>query len=119
MASVTRREENGRVGFRIRFYCDKQRREIYVAGPGKRTERLANTMAGHCEAMAQARAKNVPADPAAVAWANGTEGKLRENLVAWELAEPVSPRLSTDAGRLLGPFCRAYIAGRSDLAPGT
>lgn len=119
MASVTRRDENGRSGFRIRFYCDKQRREIYLAGSGKRAERMATSVAGHCESLAQAKANNVPADPAAVAWASGTEGKLRENLVTWGLADPVNPKLVTDEGRLLGPFVDAYLASRTDWAKKT
>jgi len=119
MASVTRLVRDGREGFRVRFYCDKRRREIYLPGSGKRIERLAETVAGHCEALGKARSANVPPDPAALAWANGTDGGLRENLVAWGLADPVSPKLSTDAGRLLGPFLDAYIAGRTDLRPGT
>jgi integrase len=54
-----------------------------------------------------------------VAWANGTDGKLRENLVAWGLAEPINPKLMTDEGRLLGPFLDAYITGRTDAKPNT
>jgi len=115
MASVTRLDSGGRQGYRVRFYCDGRRRAIYIPGSGKRTERLAETVAGHCEALAKARSANVPPDPAAVAWANGTDGPLRKNLVAWGLADPVSSKLSTDEGRLLGPFLDAYIESRSDV----
>ena len=119
MASVTRLDSGGRQGYRIRFYCDKRRRELYVAGSGKRVERLADTIARHCDDLAKAKAANVPADPASVAWANGTEGSLRDNLVAWGLADPVNPKLATDAGRLLGPFLDAYLASRTDWKPRT
>lgn len=120
MASVTRLDANGRQGFRVRFYdADKRRREIYLAGSGKRFERMAETVAAHCEALAKAKANNVPADPAAVAWANKTEGGLRVNLVSWGLADPASPKLSTDAGRLLGPFVDSYMQGRTDWAKTT
>ncbi len=119
MASVTRKTQGGREGWRIRFYCEKRRRELYLPGVSRKVEKMAETVAGHCEALAQAKANNVSPDPAARNWANGTTGKLRENLVAWELAEPIAPKLSTDAGRLLGPFCDEYVSGRTDLARGT
>jgi len=115
MASVTRLDAGGRQGFRIRFYVDKRRREIYIPGSGRKVEAMAKTMAGHCEALAKAKANNVSADAAAIAWANGTDGSLRDNLVEWGLADPASPKLSTDEGRLLGPFLTAYINGRSDV----
>ncbi len=115
MASVTRLDAGGRAGFRIRFYVENRRRSIYVAGSGKRVERKAEIVARHCDELATAKGKNVLASADAVAWANGTDGKLRENLVAWGLADPASPRLLTDDGRLLGPFLTAYIDGRSDV----
>ncbi len=115
MATVTRLVRGGREGYRVRFYdAAKHRREIYLPGSGKRFERMAETVAGHCEALAKAKAAGVPPDPAAVAWANGTDGRLRENLVAWGLADPMSPRLATDEGRLLGPFVDAYMTSRTD-----
>jgi hypothetical protein len=115
MASVKLRTQGGRVGWRIRFYVENRLKEVYLPGGGKRAERLAYAIAGHLECLAQALANHVSPDPAAVAWASGTTGRLRENLVAWGLADPVSPRLRTDAGRLLGPFLDAYIEGRSDV----
>ena len=120
MASVTRLNAGGRQGFRIRFRdAEKRQREIYLPGTGKRVERLAYTIAGHVDALVRAKASNIPPDPAALAWANGTEGGLRENLVAWGLADPVNPRLATDEGRLLGPFVDAYLASRTDWKPRT
>ena len=119
MASVTRVDEAGRQGFRIRFYCDKRRRAIYIPGTGRKVEAMAKAVAGHVEALSKAKANNVPADPAAIKWANGTDGGLRDNLVTWGLADPASPKLSTDEGRLLGPFVDAYIDGRSDVKKST
>ena len=119
MASVTKRDEGGRRGFRVRFYCDKRRREIYLPGSGRAAERTAERVAGYCDSLARAKANNVPPDPEAQAWANGTDGRLRESLVGWGLADPASPRLATDEGRFLGPFLDAYITGRTDLKPGT
>ena len=119
MASVTKRDEGGRRGFRVRFYCDKRRREIYLPGSGRAAERTAERVAGYCDSLARSKANNVPPDPEAEAWANGTDGRLRESLVGWGLADPVSPRLATDAGRFLGPFLGAYIEGRTDVKPRT
>ena len=119
MASVNKLDAGGRQGYRIRFYCDKRQREIYLPGLGKRFERMAEAVAGHVDAIAKAKAAGVPADPVAIAWANGTDGGLRENLVAWGLADPMSPRLATDEGRLLGPFVDAYLTSRTDWRPRT
>lgn len=119
MASVTKREDAGRSGFRIRFYCDKRQREIYLPGSGKKAERLAERVAGYCETLARAKASNVTPDPDAQKWANGTDGALRDKLVAWGLADPVSPKLAKDEGRLLGPFIDAYVKSRTDIKPST
>ncbi len=119
MASVKRELKAGREGWRIRFYCDGRQREIYLPGSNKRSEKMANSVAGFVDSLTQAKSKNVPADPAAIAWANGTKGALRKSLIAWELAEPVNPRGHTDAGRLLGAFLDAYISGRSDVMDST
>ncbi|TVP98147.1 MAG: hypothetical protein EA381_13115 [Planctomycetaceae bacterium] len=120
MAGVTPLVRDGREGFRVRFYdAAKRRREIYLPGSGRSVQRLAKAVAAHCDALVQAKGANVPADPAAIAWANGTEGRLRENLVAWGLADPVSPKLATDAGRYLGAFVDAYIESRTDVKEST
>ncbi len=119
MASVTKCDSDERKGFRIRFYVGPRRREIYIAGLSKKTERLANIMARYCDDLAQAKSRNVGAAADAVAWAASVDGKLRENLVAWGLADPMSAKLTTDAGRLLGAFLTAYIESRSDVKPNT
>ncbi len=119
MASITKLDSDGRQGFRVRFYVGPRRREIYVSGVSKKTERLANIIARYCDDLAQAKSNNVGAAADAIAWANGTDGKLRENLTAWGLADPKSAKLTTDAGRLLGAFLTAYIESRSDVKPNT
>ena len=116
MASVTKLMTNGRNGWRVRFYVDKKRRELYLAGA---TKRIADSVGRFCDELAHARASNVAASGDAVTWAAGTDGKMRESLVAWGLTEPINPRLATDAGRLLGAYCAAYIAGRTDAMPRT
>ena len=119
MASVTKCDSEERRGYRIRFYIGPQRREIYIAGLSKKTERLANIIARFCDDLAQAKTNNVAPAADAVQWANGTDWKLRENLVAWGLADPTSAKLTTDAGRLLGPLLKAYIDSRTDVKPNT
>ena len=115
MASVIKDGRPGRDGWRVRFYVCGRRRELYVSGASKKGERQANIIAQHCEELGKAKSNNVPPAPESVAWANGTEGNLRESLVAWGLADPVSEKLVTNAGRFLGPFLDAYIASRSDV----
>ena len=115
MASVTRKAQGGRVGFRIRFYCDEKLRELYIPETTKQAERQANFIARHVEELSKAKANNVPPSPDALKWANGTEGKIRGSLVAWGLADPQGEKLVSDEGRLLSPFLDAYIASRSDL----
>jgi integrase len=115
MASVTRCDNNERRGYRVRFYVETRRREIYLPGLSKKTKSMADTIAGHCEALAQALENNIAPSPESLAWASTVEGRLRDNLVAWGLADPVSPKLTTDEGRLLGAYLTAYIDGRSDV----
>lgn len=119
MATVTRLDSNGRCGFRIRFYCGDRRRELYFPGSGKRAQRRAEIIAQHIDELIKAKANNVLPAAEAVAWANGTEGRLRLSLVSWDLADPVSPKLKSESGCLLGPYLSEYIAGRTDVKEST
>jgi len=119
MATVTRLDANGRSGFRVRFYCGDRRRELYLPGDGKRAQRRAELVATHCDELIKANSNNVTPAAEAVAWANGTEGRLRQSLVTWGLADPVSTKLKTESGSLLGPYLTAYIDGRTDVKPVT
>lgn len=47
MASVTKLTTNGRNGYRVRFYDEKRRRELYLAGVSKR---VAESVGRHCDA---------------------------------------------------------------------
>ena len=116
MASVTKLTTNGRNGYRVRFYDEKQRREIYLAAVSKR---VAETVGRYCDDLSGAKGAGVQASTEAMKWANEVEGKIREKLVEWGLADPISPKLMTDEGRLLGPFVDAYIESRTDWAPNT
>lgn len=119
MASVNRIMRTGRAGFRIRFYLGGRQRELYVVGDSKKAEAQANKVAAHCDELAKAKANNVPPAPDSVAWANGTDGSIRESLIAWGLADPINPKLLQDDGRLLGPFVDAFIESRTDWAKNT
>lgn len=119
MASITKLDSDGRQGYRVRFYVGPRQREIYLPGLTKKTERLASVVARYCDDLAQAKSNNVAPAADAVTWAAGTDGKLRENLTAWGLADPVSAKLTTDAGMLVGAFVTAYIDGRSDVKANT
>jgi len=79
MASVTKLTTNGRNGWRVRFYVDKKRRELYLAGA---TKRIADSVGRFCDELAHAKASNVAAGGDAVTWAAGTDSKMRESLVA-------------------------------------
>ena len=116
MASVTKRTKDGRNGWRIRFYLQKRRRELYLAGVSKK---VAEAVGRHCDELAGAKGANTPPATESIAWANGTDGRLRESLVAWGLADPINPRLATDEGRLLGCLLSSYIDGRTDTKPVT
>ncbi len=116
MASVNRRTDGGRSGWRIRFYLEKQRRELYLPGVNKK---VAEAVGRHLDDLAGAKAANFSPPTQAAAWAAGTEGKIRELLVSWELTEPINPKLLTDAGRYVGAYANSYIEGRTDIAPNT
>jgi integrase len=115
MATVTRLARGNREGFRIRFYCDKRRRELYVSGGSKRSENRAGKIASFVEELSQAKAKCIEAAADAREWAVNVDGSIREKLVEWGLAVPVTPKLQSDAGTLLGPFLDAYITSRNDV----
>jgi hypothetical protein len=75
MASVIKLNRDGRVGWRVRFYVDKRRRELYLAGASKK---VADSVGRYVEELSTAKANNVPATPEAVAWG---------------LAVPINPRM--------------------------
>ena len=116
MASLRHENHNGRKGWRLRFYVEGHRRSLWL---GDVSKRIAGNIARHVEELARAKELNQSADTAAMRWAASIEGRIRETLVGWGLVEPANPRLTTDAGRLLGPFLDAYIATRTDCRSGT
>lgn len=119
IASAKRETKLRRDGWRIRIYVSGRLRELYVAGGSKAAQRRANTIANHLDKLAGAKSKNMPPTRDSLVWANGTDGKLRKNLVAWGLAEPINSKLMTDEGRLLGAFLDTTIEGRTDVKRST
>ena len=119
MASIKRLDTTSRKGFRIRFYVDQIQREIYLKGLSRATERVASNVARYCDDLAQARANNVAASAETIAWVSSTDGSIRDKLVEWGLADPVTPKLSLNEGRQLDAFLTAYIDGRADAKPST
>jgi integrase len=115
MASVTRDARPGRDGWRVRFYVDKHRRELYFSG----RKRDADDLARKCEALASVKSAGLSPDPELAAWARRLDGGIRESLVRWGLCEPASPKLSTDQGKYLDPFLTGYIASRTDVVAGS
>jgi len=99
----------------MRFYFLGKQRELYIQGTGKRERRIADTIVRHCEDIVKAKLNNVSPPPEALAWADTAQGPIRDKLVEWGLSDASSPKLSTDAGRLLGAFLIAYIDSRTDV----
>lgn len=116
MASVLRRNDGARIGWRVRFYLEKRRRELYLPNVSKK---VAEAVGRHLDELSGAKGLNSRAAPESIAWAAGTDGVVRDRLVAWGLADPANPKLLTDAGRYLEAFATAYIDGRTDIAANT
>lgn len=87
MASLRKESDRGRTGWRLQFRHDGDRRSLWLGGINKRQ---ADTIARHVEELADAFAKNMPASPEAVNWANdlAVDGRLYSTLLKWRLVEP-------------------------------
>ena len=82
MASVIKLKREGWNGWRIRFYLQKQRREIYLTNVSKK---VADAVGRHCDELAGAATANTSPAPESVAWANGTDGNcvIRWSVGGW------------------------------------
>ena len=116
MASLTKQNSNNRKGWRLRFYLHGKRHSLWL---GNISKRLADGIAFNVDALVQAKEAGQSPSAAAAKWAAGLDGRMKETLVGWGLAEPTAQRLNTAAGKLLGPFLDAYIEDRTDLKPTT
>jgi len=116
MASLTKENSNGRKGWRLRFYLNGKRRSLWL---GEVSKRIADGVSYNVDRLVQAKEAGQQADAAQIKWATSLEGRMKQTLVGWGLAEPTAQRLNTAAGKDLGPFLDAYIEDRTDLKPGT
>lgn len=115
MASVMKDNRPGRSGWRIRFYVQKHRRELYFTG----RKRDADELGRKCESLSKCVEAGLPLDADLSIWVKRLDSQVRDTLVGWGLCEPASPKLSTDEGRFLGAFLRGYIDGRKDIRENT
>ncbi len=115
MASLRKESDRGRTGWRLQFRQGGKRRSLCI---GDVSKRVADTVARHVEELARAKDANTTPAADAAKWAAGLDGRMRDTLCNWGLADPIQNR-NADSDRFLGPFCDKYIAGRSDLAQGT
>ena len=112
MASLRKESDRGRDGWRLQFRVGGQRKSLWL---GSLSKRGADAIARHVEELSRAKDGGVGAAADSVAWAQSIEGRMRETLVSWGLADPISTKLTSDEGRFLGAYCDAYIEGRSDI----
>jgi integrase len=114
MASVSKCSD--RDGWVIQFRDHlQQKRKLWVPGSSKDAKREAETIRFYIDDLVRTKKANMNPGPDAARWVLELEGRYRERMVSWGLADPVSPKLTTDEGRLLGAFLTSYIDGRSDV----
>lgn len=99
------------------------RRILFVAGDGSRktvrlgkcSERDAEQVCRHVEALAAATIHGQPVARETAVWVSGIGDKLHDRLTRAGLVEARASALGTK----LGPFIDSYIAGRVDAKPRT
>ncbi len=117
MASLTKEAAKaGKPCWRLRVFVDGHRRSMRL---GATTKRDAEEVLRHVEALARAADIGTQIPTATELWLLSIDSKLRSKLAKWGLCDPGNRQSNTDAGRLLGPFVDAYIAGRTDVAKRT
>jgi len=116
MASL-HRQKGKRPGFKVRWRDSEGKQKALWLG--NVSQRSADTFFRHLSELISAKSAGVPPAADSEAWAAELTGRLRKRLVQLGLAEPERARALSDAGRKLGPFVDAYIAGRTDIKPRT
>ncbi len=116
MASLRKENGRGRVGWRLQFRFNGKRHSLWLSDPSKRR---AENVARHVDELVRAESAGGSLEPATSQWTSNLEGRLFESLAKMGLADPKRDRSVGDEGRLLGPFCDAYIKSRTDLKSGT
>lgn len=117
MASIRKYTSGGQTLHRLGVMVDRRRREVRLGAIGKTAR---DEILNHANRLESAYRLGVAPEDTTQLWAdNKLDPAIRERFAEWGLLNAINPRLSTDAGRLLGPFLDAYIAERTDLKPGT
>lgn len=117
MASLTKEPAGaGKPSWRLRVFVDGKRRSMRLGSINKKD---ADEVLRHVEALARAAEIGTLIPPATESWLLSIDPKLRSKLNKWGLCDPANRNGNADAGRLLGPFVDAYIAGRTDVAKRT
>lgn len=116
MASLRKENDRGRIGWRLQFRHGGKRRSLWLSDPSKRR---AETVMRHVDELVRAKAAGGGIDPATSVWAIDLEGKLFNSLARIGLVDPKRHTSLGEDARLLGPFCDAYIASRTDLKQAT
>jgi len=98
---------------------DGRKRKLWVAGDTKQSKLEADAVRFYVDDLVRCKKANVPPSPNTAKWVSDLTGRYRDRLVEWGLAEPVSVKLTTDEGRLLGSFLTGYIESRTDVKPTT
>lgn len=109
MASLTKENDRGRVGYRLRFYQSGKRRTLWL---GNVSKRAAERITRNVDDLVEADAAGIAPPPAAIKWATDVDERLHRNLERWGL---VDPRGTVDAdGRLCRVFFEAWIVKNCD-----
>lgn len=94
-------------------------KEHYFAGLTKKSKSMADEAGRRIDELVEARAHNVSPPANAIAWANGTKGKLKANLIKWGLAKSSDTMHSTSQSNLLESYLTSYVNERSDVKEST
>lgn len=116
MASLRKENDRGRVGWRLQFRVDGKRRSLWLSDQNKRR---AEAVMRHVDELVRAKSSGGQVDPATSRWVADLDGRLFESLARIGLVDARRDRTTGDEGRLLGPFCDAYTASRTDVAQST
>lgn len=114
MASLAKESDRGYVCWRLRFFLRDSRKSLRL---GKISKRAAEEIKRHVCELIRASETGIPPSVDTVKWAMTVDPKIQKQLVQWELCDPVSPKIQTDAGRLLAAYLDKYIEERTDFRP--
>ncbi len=117
MASLSKENDRGRVGWRIRFFYMDKRRSIRL---GSVSKRAADQIKYHVTELVLADEMKTSPRPETHRWVNElTDKKLRDDLAKLGLCDIRGTSADEEHRRLLGPFLDKYIEGRTDCKKST